>query len=313
MLQYAVVIPVYRGESTISELAERLITFFTQAKLTFEIVFIYDNGPDNSWQVITRLQQKYPQYIKAISLSRNFGQHNAIICGFRHTHSEYIITMDEDLQHQPEDIALMISEQAKGDFDIVYGRYNELKHSSYRNITSALLKKMLEVSIPDLHPDYTAFRLIKSKIAKATLTMNNSYTFLDGYLSWVTTNCSSVTVQHEERQAGKSSYTIPKLINHAINIFVTFSVLPIRFVTFSSIIIFISSFIYSFYLLIRKIFFQDLITGFASTMISLGMGLGLILFSLGIIGEYLHRVNLKTTRKPNYIESEVLEKQFVHE
>lgn len=306
MLKYSVVIPVYRAEHTIAPLTARIVNFFREQNYSFEIIYVYDCGPDNSWAVLKQLQAKYPQYVVPIKLSRNFGQHNAIICGFKHAQGDFIITMDEDLQHQPEDIALLITEQKIKDYDIVYGKYNELNHSSFRNITSVVLKKILDLSIPDLHPDYTAFRLIKSKVAKVTLQMNNSYTFLDGYLSWVTTHASSTIVSHEERLAGKSSYTISKLINHTINIFVTFSVLPIRLVTFSSFFVFILSFAYSFYLFFRKIFYHDLITGYASIMILLGVGLGLILFSLGIIGEYLYRVNLKTTKKPNYIEAEKL-------
>ncbi|MFC6998585.1 glycosyltransferase family 2 protein [Rufibacter roseus] len=301
MLTYSVVIPVYRGEFTIAPLAEKLVSFFEASHLSFEIIFVYDQGPDNSWHVLQQLTTTYSAYIKAIKLSRNFGQHNATICGFERAEGEFIITMDEDLQHQPNDIALLIEEQKKDDYDVVYGKYNELKHSSFRNLTSVALKKMLEVSIPDLHPDYTAFRLIKRNVALATIRMNNSYTFLDGYISWVTTHTSSVTVQHEERIAGKSSYTLQKLINHAINIFVTFSVLPIRLVTFSSFIVFTVSVLYSIYLLVRQLVYNDLISGYASMMISIGLGTGLILWSLGIVGEYLHRVNLKTTQKPNFV------------
>lgn len=306
MVKYSVVIPVYRAEKSLKELTDRIHASFSDLQESFEIIFVYDCGPGNSWKVIQQLQQEYPELIKGIKLSRNFGQHNATICGFKYASGSYIITMDEDLQHRPEDIHLLIQEQIDTDADIVYGKYHELKHSSFRNITSILLKKLLSLGVPDLHNDYTAFRLIKAPIAKATLGMNNSYTFLDGYLSWVSTNVSSVIVNHEERIEGSSSYTVSKLISHSINIFVTFSILPIRLVTFSSLIIFLSSICYSIYLLIRKIFFNNLIPGYASTMIALGIGFGLVVFGIGILGEYIHRINLKTTKKPNYYENEIL-------
>lgn len=314
MPKYSIVVPVYRGGKSLIELTKRLISTFNSINNDFEIVFVYDCGPGNSWNIINNLRLEYPFLIKAIRLSRNFGQHNATICGFKYTEGSFIITMDEDLQHRPEDIPLLIENMNKTNADVTYGKYHELKHSPFRNATSAILKKMLQISLPDLHPDYTAFRLIKAPIAKATLNMNNSYTFLDGYISWITTNVASVTVNHEERSEGKSAYTITKLINHAINIFVTFSILPIRIVTFSSFIIFLLSLSYSLYIFFRKIFFNDFISGYASTMIFMGLGIGLILFALGVIGEYLHRVNLKTTQKPNFVESEVLhsEQQFAN-
>lgn len=306
MTKYSVIIPVYRGALTIRKLAYGIRDFFNSHNLPYELIFVYDNGPDNSWEEIQLLKSELGDNLKGIKLSRNFGQHNALICGFKHASGEYIITLDEDLQHNPQDILKLINKQKEKDYDVVYGKYNELKHSSFRNITSITLKKLLEISIPDLHPDYTAFRLIKSWAARQTLTMNNSYTFLDGYLSWVTTNVSSVTVSHEERIEGKSSYTLGKLINHAINIFVTFSLVPIRVLTYISFIIFLSSIFYTSYISFRKIFFQDLVPGYASTMIITGLGLGLTLFGLGIIGEYIHRINLKTTRKPNFLEKEII-------
>lgn len=306
MVDYSIIIPVYNGEKTILKLTHAIIDFFAKTKYSYNICLVYDCGRDNSWEEILKIKRRFPEIIKAIKLTKNFGQHNAIIAGIKHSNSRFIITMDEDLQHNPNEISKLIEEQSKGDYDLVYGKYIEQKHSFFRNLTSRVLKTLLKYGIPDLHSDYSAFRLIKTTIAKETLKMNNSYTFFDGYLSWLTTNVSSTNVHHNQRYDGKSSYTLKKLIDHSINIFVTFSNLPIRLVTIISIIVLLSSFGYSVYLIIRKILFNDLVAGYTSIMVILGFGIGLILFGIGVVGEYIYRISLKTTKRPNFVEKEIL-------
>ena len=300
------IIPVYHGEATIAPLFEKIKETCEKYAYTYEVLFIWDCGPDESWQQIQLLKNKKPDQIKAIHLSRNFGQHNAIICGFEHASGDLIVTMDEDLQHDPSEIYKLIEKRKSGDFDVVYGKYAQRKHNSFRNITSRALKKMLEIGIPELHKDYSAYRLIKKETAKACINMQNSYTFLDGYISWITTNVSSVEVTHSTRQARVSSYTLKKLIAHSINIFVTFSSLPIKIVTWLSLSFFSFTFIYAFYTLIQKLFFNSLIPGYTSIMVLLGFGIGAILFGISVLGEYIHRINLKTTKRPNYTISQIL-------
>lgn len=306
MIDYSIVIPIFNGELTIEKLVTEIISYFSKTKSSFQIILVFDWGKDNSWSKIELLRKRYPNTVKSIKLTRNFGQHNALIAGIKHSEGNFIITMDEDLQHNPSDIEKLIKKQKENDYDLIYGKYTELKHSFFRNITSKTLKKLLKISIPELHSDYSAFRLIKKSVAKETIRMNNSYTFLDGYLSWITTNVESTMVIHNNRIDGESSYTLKKLINHSINIFVTFSNFPIRLLTFSSILILILSSLFSIYLIVRKIIFDDFIDGYVSFMVVLGFGFGLVLFSLGIIGEYIYRINLKTTKRPNFIVKEVL-------
>ncbi len=305
-MMLSIIIPVYNGEKTVSLLFERINSFCINQNLSCEVIFVWDFGPDKSWEVISELKKQNSSKVRSIRLSRNFGQHNALICGIKYARGDFIITMDEDLQHNPDDIINLLNKQLENDYDLIYGKHTTLKHAWFRRITSVMLKKLIYIGIPDLHPDYSAFRLIKADIAKKCLEMNNSYTFLDGYLSWVTTHTASVEIPHSERAYGQSSYTIKKLYNHALNIFFTFSNTPVRLITIMSFVIFIFSALYSIYLIIRKIFFDDLISGYASTMVIIGFGIGLIVFSLGIIGEYIYRINLKTTKRPSFNEKEVL-------
>ncbi len=296
---YSIIIPVYNGEQTVENLYTRIKQFFTD-KYLYEVIFVYDCGKDNSWEVLLKIKMQNPQNVKLIRLSRNYGQHNALICGFEYAKGDFIVTMDEDLQHAPEDIQKLIDKQKEMDYDVVYGKYEIRNHSRFRNAGSSMLKRIIDVGIPDIHPDYSAFRLIKAGIAKSCITMRNSYTFLDGYISWITTNCSSCIVSHSERQGGVSAYTFSKLINHTINIFVTFSNLPIRFLTKLSFFVLFVMTLYSTYIIIRKLVFNDLAMGYPSLVIIVGFGVGLIMLALGIIGEYIYRINLKTTQRPNY-------------
>ena len=300
-MTYSIVIPVYHGENTVEPLFKDIQLFFQNKPYSYEVIFVWDCGDDNSWQVLQELKEKNEESIKLIHLARNFGQHNALICGFEYAQGDFIITMDEDLQHCPADIAQMINRQKEGDFDVVYGKYEELKHSSYRNLTSRVFKKVIALGIPELHNDYSAFRLIKSDTAKACVEMHNSYTFLDGYLSWITSNVGVCIVSHNERLSGSSSYNTKKLINHSINVFVTFSDLPIRLLSKFSIVLLSLTFLFAIYILLRKLIVNDLALGYPSLILSICFGVGVILLALGVIGEYIYRINLKTTKRPNYI------------
>jgi len=306
MIQYSVIIPVYNGELTVKPLFERIRSFFNTYEFTYEVVFVYDCGKDNSWNTLMQMKIAYPDNIKLIKLSRNFGQHNALICGFEYASGSFIVTMDEDLQHAPEDIVKMINKQKEADFDVVYGKYEELKHSLFRNLSSKVLKKIIEVGVPEIHHDYSAFRLIKSSIAKSTIEMKNSYTFLDGYLSWITSHVGSCLVTHCERQGGVSAYTLKKLINHTINIFITFSDQPVRFLSKFSIGLLITMFLFAIYIIVRKMLYNDFAMGYPSLILAIGFGVGFIMFALGIIGEYIYRINLKTTKRPNYNIDKIL-------
>lgn len=292
---YSIVIPVFRAKESL----EKICTSIDQNLEAYEVIFVFDCGLTDSLNTIKKLSDQFEK-VHGIELSRNYGQHNAIICGIERAKGDWIVTMDEDLQHDPGDIIKLIQKQKETKADLVYGVYHELSHSKFRNLTSQILKKILSIGLPELHSDYTSFRLINAEMAKKTCEMTNSYTFLDGYLSWLTTNIASVVVSHGESQEGQSAYTIKKLIEHSINIFITFSNLPIRILTFSAFAFFLFSTLYAVFIIISSVTYRDYNAGFPTLIAFLGFGLGLVLFGLGTIGEYLSRVNHKTTKRPNY-------------
>lgn len=299
MLDFSFVIPVFHGENTISLLVTEIDKVLKNTRFSHEIIFVEDKASDNSWEIIEQLC-KENSHIKGIQLAINVGQHNALICGFSQTNGNYIITLDEDLQHDPTDFLTLYKKLIKENLDIVYGYYEESKHNFFRNFNSKMMRWVISKSIPNLHKQYSPFRIIKREIALQTIEMQNSYTFVDGYFSWLTTYVGSTKINHHQRIKGKSSYNLAKLITHSLNIFFTFSDLPIRFLTSISLFVFLITSSYSSYIIVRKLMLNDLQAGFPSLIISIGFGTSLILLGLAILGKYIHRINLKTTKRPNF-------------
>lgn len=299
--EYSVIVPIFRATTALQELYDRFAQLPALKSEGFEIILVFDGGSAACLTSAQTLYKNYPKEIRLIELSRNFGQHNAILCGIAQASGKWIVTIDEDLQQAPEDLVKMIAEQHSGDFDVVYGYYPEPKHHLIRNLTSKLLRRVLQKGIEGLYPYYSPYRLIRADMAKKTLEMQNYYTFVDAYLAWVSQKMSHVKVNHHSGSEIKSGYSLKKLIQHSLQIFFFYSTLPIRFLIWGSVLVFSLSTIYSAYIIFRKLIYDNFIPGFATTTILLGFGMGLILFGLGIIGEYLYCINLKTTHKPPYI------------
>jgi len=295
-----VVIPVYRGELTLEKLTMEIVSFFNSEKLTFELIFIDDLAGDNSWSVINSLKNKYGNLVRGIRLTHNFGQHNALICGIRNATGEFLITMDEDLQQSPSDIRSLIDKQKESDYDLVYGRFGRLRHNKFRNLTSFLLKKLLRIGLPGLHPDYSAFRLIKGEVAKKAISKATSYAFLDVFFPMRDNKISSIEVKHSKREAGRSSYSIPKLINHSVNIFINYSVPFVRVSAWIVLLLLFLSFAYGGYSELQYIINQTGLSG-DSDLFEIAPDC-LLLCVLVFLSIYVATVfwNILNTRKAGY-------------
>ena len=227
-MDITVIVPVFSGEKTIQELFEK-IKYALINSYSFEVIFVHDGGTDSSWEKIYYLREIYGPLIRGIKLTQNFGQHNAILCGIEYTEANLIVTMDEDLQHNPEEIIKLIKCQKENGSDLVYGSYIKRKHSFFRNSLSFLLKSILIMIIPGLYKEYTSYRLIKKETAKKIISASNSYVFLDGLLARLNIKINSVKVTHFKSKIGKSSYSIWKLVNHTIKILFSFSKYSVKF------------------------------------------------------------------------------------
>lgn len=299
MPMISVVVPVYRAEKTLEELHRRLVTVLSTMGCSYELIFVEDCGGDGSWSVIEQLGRQDTN-LRGMKLSRNFGQHAATICGFAQSRGRWVVTLDDDLEQSPEEIPRLFAKAQEG-YVLVYGVYPQRSHAAWRNLTSALARYLFKKAIPQLNDVYTSFRMIEGNLAREVCRFESPFSFVDGYLSWLTNNCASVEVAHLTRAHGTSNYTLRKLLAHTINIFVTFSDLPLRLASWVGLGSFLIGMFWLCYILLMKLVGGITASGFTSLMAGIVLFGGIQLFVLGIFGEYLSRINFKTSKKPLYL------------
>lgn len=295
----SVVVPVYGGHEALAELHDRISTSLSKAGLTWELILVDDRGRSESWPAIRRLANAFPE-VTGLRLSRNFGQHAATICGIEHARGRWIVTMDDDLEHPPEAIASML-EAGSEEAPLVYGLFPQRTHSGFRNLSSELMRWTLKRAFPDLNEHYSSFRAIHAPLARQLTGFRLARPYIDGMLSWMTSSAKSVEVVHGERQHGESAYTWRKLISHAVNIFVTFSHLPLRMASYGGAALSLIGFAYMLFVVYG--YFSGRITnpGYTSLMSVILFACGIQLLILGVLGEYLGRLMGATYRKPVYL------------
>jgi glycosyltransferase involved in cell wall biosynthesis len=301
-VKLSVVIPVYRSQHTLPDLYRRIVAVLERVEPAFEIIFVEDCGGDDSWQVIESLAAEDPR-VHGIKLSRNFGQHAATICGISKAKGDWVLTLDDDLEQPPEHIPDLI-DKARAGYAVVYGVYTERSHHWWRNLTSDIARRMFRMAIPSLNYEYTSFRLIARSVAARLIDFDSPFPFVDGYLSWLTNNCATVVVRHGQRARGASNYNFRKLATHTINIFVTFSDLPLRMASWIGLCASFIGIVWLSYLLLRFFLGGITVSGYASVMAGIILFGGVQLLILGIFGEYLGRMNFKSSRKPLFLVAE---------
>lgn len=295
----SVVIPVYQSEKTLANLAQRIIAVLDRANLSHELVFIEDGSPDDSWNILSELQAAYPARVTIIQLMRNFGQHNAVMCGFRHARGKYIVTMDDDLQHPPEEIPKLIDAIESTNSDVVYGRPDQRQHRRGRNLGSLVVMGFYRtVFRTGVYP--SSFRIMRREVVEAILPYTLNFTYIDGLLAWNTRRIRETTVDHQPRKVGRSGYSLTKLLVLALNLFTNFSLLPLQVVSTLGLMSACGGFALGGYFLLRAVLSQIAVPGYASTIVAVMVLGGIQLLSLGMIGEYLGRIHLNINRKPQY-------------
>jgi glycosyltransferase involved in cell wall biosynthesis len=300
----SVVVPVYGAATALAELCERVAVVLRAAGYSHELILVDDRGQAQAWQVIQSLAAQHPEVV-GVRLSRNFGQHAATICGIGCARGNWIVTVDDDLEHPPESIPALL---AAGDSEhpLVYGVFAHRTHAGYRNLSSELMRRLLKRAFPDLNEDYCSFRAIHTPLAKQLDRFGLNRPYIDGMLSWLTSSVRTVVVPHDQRQHGKSTYTFRKLISHATNIFVTFSHLPLRIATYGGATLSAASFLYLLYVVYGRLSGSITNPGYSSIMSVVLFACGIQLLILGILGEYIGRLMGATFKRPVYmIEDQV--------
>ena len=216
-LDLSVVVPVYRSEQTLPQLVERLLAVLDRTGLGYEIVLVEDGSPDNSWKVLAELQARHADRLVAVQLMRNFGQHNALMCGFRRSRGDLVVTLDDDLQQPPSEIPALL-EALTPDVDLVYGVSIASQHRRGRRVTTALAKRALQhVFGVQRATVITSFRAFRSTLSDVALGSPGPLFSLDNMFAAATTRITAVDVRHDPRTSGSSQYTFPKLYAHAMN------------------------------------------------------------------------------------------------
>ena len=302
-----VIIPVYRGASTIKSVVDATVGAFETWGVSGEVILVDDGSPDEAWSVIKKICEEYPQQVRAIRLMRNFGQHNAIMCGLRHTRGEYIITMDDDGQHPPEEIPKLLKAIEETGADVVYGVPKNRNHAPWRNLGSWIVVSFYKL-VFKTNVTPSAFRIMRRQAVEAILSYDLNYTYIDGLLAWNTDRIAQIEVEHRPRQAGRSGYNFAKLFTLAMNLFTNFSLLPLQIVSATGFLVAAAGFLLGFYYLLQRLVGGIAVPGYASIIVAVLVLGGLQMLSLGIIGEYLGRVHLNINRRPQYSIREILTK-----
>jgi len=228
-MDLSVIVPVYHGEQTVGPLTEGL-KIALNGKVDWELIFIYDCGPDRSWEELCRLVDDNPGLVSAIALQKNCGQHAATSCALSYSRGDWVLTMDEDLQHAPEDIKKLLETQKNTGAEVVYGNYDTgKKHDFSRSFSALMVKVLIGVAVPGVPHYVSAFRLVKGDYARKLNRMKNAGVFLDGALSSYVKSYQCCKVEHRERLAGESGYSWSKLIRYALMIFINYSIYPYLF------------------------------------------------------------------------------------
>lgn len=295
--------PVY-GSANSLELLHKSICDFFENKYSYEIIYINDHSPDNSWEILKNIKNTVNN-VTIIDLSKNFGQHGATMCGFKHANGKYIITIDDDLEAYPNDIQKLIDSHFKTNSDLVYGVYPKLNQSFLRKTLTSLYKLLSKVEGKKKGKG-SSFRLLTNSLAKKLADNHKHFVFIDELCLWYTSKIDFVDVEPNKNFIDKKRYTIISLFSLTANVIMFSSTFPLKLVTRIGISLSIVNFLIGIFYLFKKIFLKTQISGYTSLIVSIMFSTGLIIFSIGIIAQYLTQVLKAINNSPSYNEREVL-------
>lgn len=283
-----IIIPLYRSKANIGPLVARLNEWTVSVDLSVNVIFVDDGGTDGTFELLQQELQHASFEFLSLKLIKNYGQHTATATGFSQSTAKWVATIDDDLQHDPFELNQMLSVLQNENADLVYGIYDKKKHSAVRNLGSFLLKKIFWSEGRD-YSAVTSFRLMKSSVITTFKNAAIPVIFIDEYLvenSYIQSFCS---VSHSERNEGKSSYSNWKLLKMATGILLFHSSWPLKIITRFGMMMSLVFFVFGCYFIWQKMA-NDVQLGFTSIIVALFFSTGLILLSLGIIGEYIRRI-----------------------
>jgi glycosyltransferase involved in cell wall biosynthesis len=295
----SVVVPVYNSEESLPLLVERLIQVLAPGSELGELILVNDESSDRSWQVVEQLARTY-SWIHGINLMRNYGQHNALLCGIRVAKHPVVVTIDDDLQTPPEEIPRLLAKLAEG-YDVVYGTPRKQTHGILRDMASWFTKLALQAAMgAPTARSVSAFRVFRTYLRDAFANYSGPHVSIDVLLTWGTRRFAAVPVRNDERTIGVSNYTVRKLVRHAMNMMTGFSTLPLQLASLIGFVFTFFGIIVLLYVLGRYFIQGGSVPGFPFLASAIAIFSGAQLFALGIIGEYLARMHFRMMDRPTY-------------
>jgi glycosyltransferase involved in cell wall biosynthesis len=301
----SVVTPVYNGEASVAELCRRLSEVLPRVATQHEIILVNDGSRDRSWEVISDLSSQTPA-VRGLNLMRNYGQHNALLCGIRAAKYDLIVTVDDDLQHPPEEIPRLLARLHEG-FDVVYGAPKAEQHGFLRALASRITRLALSTAIgTEVAKNVSAFRVFRTPLREAFADYQSPFVSIDVLLTWATTRFGAIRVPFQPRHSGSSNYTFTKLVRHALDMMTGFSTAPLQLASligFGCTLFGIGVLIY----VVGRYLLEGSIPGFPFLASIITIFSGAQLFALGVIGEYLARMHFRTMNRPAYAVRDTVE------
>jgi undecaprenyl-phosphate 4-deoxy-4-formamido-L-arabinose transferase len=299
----SIVIPVYKSSEILEELIIELNQALAEVYPEHEVILVNDGSPDRSWQVIEELSSRFPR-VRGINMMRNYGQHNALLCGIRAAKYPVLVTMDDDLQHPPAEIPHLLKRLDEG-YDVVYGSPRHERHGLWRDLASQITKLALRSTMGvDIAQNVSAYRAIRTQVRQAFANYQGPYVNLDVLLTWGTNRFSAITVDHKPRRRGESSYTLRKLLVHALNMITGFSILPLQLASLMGFVFAVFGLLVLIYVVGRYLIQGGSVPGFPFLASTIAIFSGVQLFAIGIIGEYLARMHFRLMDRPPYVIAE---------
>ena len=307
-MNVSIVIPVYNSGPILKDLVVRLKVVLSQYYDSFELILVNDGSRDDSWEIIGALVNEYT-WIRGINLMRNYGQHNALLCGIRNARFEVIVTMDDDLQHPPEELPKLTDKLAEG-FDVVYGPPLHQQHGLWRDLASLITKTSLQATIGvETARLVSAFRAFRAEVRKAFDDYRGSFVSIDVLLTWGTTRFGAIPVRHDPRKAGVSNYTLWKLFTHAFNMITGYSSIPLQLASILGFLFTVFGLIILTYVIGNYIVHGGSVPGFSFLACTIAIFSGVQLLMLGIFGEYLARMHFRAMDKPSSIIRDIIDNE----
>jgi len=298
------VVPVYNSQQSLHTLVERLEPVLESCAGVYELILVNDGSRDDSWAKLSALAESHA-WITGINLMRNFGQHNALLCGIRATQYPIVVTIDDDLQHPPEEIPKLLDKLDEG-FDVVYGKPDQRQQGFMRDFATFLIKLSMKAAMGvQKAAEVSPFRAFRGSLKNAFAGYQSPYVNIDVLLSWGATRYAAVPFHHAARQVGVSNYSFGKLIGYSINMATSFSAVPLRFASIVGLGVGMFGAFTLVVVLVRTAYGGDAPAGFPFLASIVAVFSGAQLLALGIMGEYLARLHFRSMERPTYVVSEV--------